>query len=103
MRFKNFILLLLLFFTLIYASIGDPDNIYWSGAYFLVNYIVLFTMFSRERDNKVSYTGMALSISIFIYVVLKYFFNIEIQRIFTLILFVFSLISIIYIEKKWRT
>jgi len=103
MRFKNFTLLLLLFFTLIYASIGDPNNIYWSGAYFLVNYIVLFTMFSRERDRKVSYTGMALSISIFIYVVLKYFFNIEIQRIFTLILFVFSLISIIYIEKKWRT
>ncbi len=103
MMFKNFVILFLLFFTLIYASIGNPDDVYWSGSYFIVNYIVLFIMFSRENDKKVSFCGMALSTSIFIYVVLKYFFNIEIKRIFTLLIFVVSLISIIYIEKKWRT
>lgn len=103
MMFKNFVILLLLFFTLVYASVGNPDDVYWSGSYFIVNYIVLFFMFSREKDKKVSYCGMALSISILIYVVLKYLFNIEIQRIFSLLLFVVSLLSIIYIEKKWRT
>ena len=101
MNLKNIILFILLAFTLLYATIGDPDNIYWSGAYFIVNYVILFTMFSREFDKKISYVGMALSATILLYVVLKYFFNFEYHRLYNLLVFGVALGSIIYIERKW--
>ena len=101
MNLKNIILYILLAFTLLYATIGDPDNIYWSGAYFIINYVILFTMFSREFDKKISYVGMALSATILLYVVLKYLFNFEYYRLYNLLVFGVALGSIIYIEKKW--
>ena len=101
MNLKNIILFILLAFTLLYATIGDPDNIYWSGAYFIVNYVILFTMFSREFDKKISYVGMALSATILLYVVLKYLFNFEYHRLYNLLVFGVALGSIIYIERKW--
>ena len=101
MNLKNIILFILLAFTLLYATIGDPDNIYWSGAYFIINYVILFTMFSREFDKKISYVGMALSATILLYVVLKYLFNFEYYRLYNLLVFGVALGSIIYIEKKW--
>ena len=101
MNLKNIILFILLAFTLLYATIGDPDNIYWSGAYFIINYVILFTMFSREFDKKISYVGMALSATILLYVVLKYFFNFEYHRLYNLLVFGVALGSIIYIERKW--
>ena len=101
MNLKNIILFILLTFTLLYATIGDPDNIYWSGAYFIINYVILFTMFSREFDKKISYVGMALSATILLYVVLKYLFNFEYYRLYNLLVFGVALGSIIYIEKKW--
>ena len=101
MNLKNIILFILLTFTLLYATIGDPDNIYWSGAYFIINYVILFTMFSREFDKKISYVGMALSATILLYVVLKYLFNFQYYRLYNLLVFGVALGSIIYIEKKW--
>ena len=101
MNLNNIILFILLTFTLLYATIGDPDNIYWSGAYFIINYVILFTMFSREFDKKISYVGMALSATILLYVVLKYLFNFEYYRLYNLLVFGVALGSIIYIEKKW--
>ena len=101
MNLKNIILYILLAFTLLYATIGDPDNIYWSGAYFIINYVILFTMFSREFDKKISYVGMALSATILLYVVLKYLFNFQYYRLYNLLVFGVALGSIIYIEKKW--
>ena len=101
MNLKNIILFILLAFTLLYATIGDPDNIYWSGAYFIVNYVILFTMFSREFDKKISYVGMALSATILLYVVLKYLFNFEYHRLYNLLVFGVALGAIIYIERKW--
>ena len=101
MNLKNIILFILLTFTLLYATIGNPDNIYWSGAYFIINYVILFTMFSREFDKKISYVGMALSATILLYVVLKYLFNFEYYRLYNLLVFGVALGSIIYIERKW--
>ena len=101
MNLKNIILFILLGFTLVYATIGDPDNLYWSGAYFIINYVILFTMFSREIDKKISYVGMALSATILLYIVLKYFFDFEYRRLYNLLVFGVALGSIIYIERKW--
>ena len=102
MNLKNIILFILLAFTLLYATIGDPDNVYWSGAYFIINYVILFTMFSREFDKKISYVGMALSSTILLYVLLKYLFNFEYHRLYNLLVFGVALGSIIYIERKWQ-
>ena len=102
MNIKNIILFILLIFTLVYSAIADPDNIYWSGSYFIVNYVILFTMFSREFDKKISYVGMALSSTILLYVLLKYLFNFEYHRLYNLLVFGVALGSIIYIERKWQ-
>ena len=101
MNLKNIILFILLAFTLLYATIGDSDNVYWSGSYFIINYVILLTMFSREFDKKISYIGMALSATILLYVVLKYLFNFEYHRLYNLLVFGVALGSIIYIERKW--
>ncbi len=101
MNIKNIILFILLISTLAFATIGNPENVYWSGAYFIINYVILFTMFSREFDKNISYVGMALSSTILFYIVLKYFFNFEYHRLYNLLVFGVALGSIIYIERKW--
>ena len=100
MNLKNIIIFTLLISTFAFATIGNPDNVYWSGSYFIINYVILFTMFSREFDKKISYVGMALSATILLYVLLKYFFNFEYNRLYNLLVFGVALGSIIYIERK---
>lgn len=97
MLFRDFYIFLLLMFTLVYSIAGNPDSEIWSGGYFIVNYITMFCLFKNEKSKLNRIVGMALSVSILIFVVLKYFFNFEYERYYSLIPF---LIVMYWIYKK---
>lgn len=100
MKIQEVPLFILLMFTLVYSISGDPDNRIWSGTYFLVNYITMFLLFINERSKLNRVVGMALSISILIFIILKFFFNFSYERYYTLIPFFVSLYWIYKREVK---
>ena len=97
-------LLVLMSFTLIYAVIGNPNNELWSGAYFFVNYITMFWLFKSHNSKLVQLIGISLSISILIFISLKYFFKCEFERYYTIVPFIICLIAVYKIQRrKWGT
>lgn len=93
-------LIFMMLFTLIYSTLGDPNSPVWSGAYFLVNYATLLVLFKSHRSKKIRIIGMSLSVSIIIFIALKYFFNFNYERIYTIIPFTICLIGLIIIDAK---
>lgn len=100
MTYRDIPLLILILFTLVYSLFGNPNNEIWSGMYFFVNYLTMFLLFKNEKNKINRITGMSLSISIIIFIILKYFFKFGCERYYTIIPF---LISIFYIYKKENT
>ena len=87
-------------FTLIYATIGNPNSEIWSTAYFVVNYLTLLLLFKNHKSKLVRLIGTSLSISVLIFIVLKYFCTFEIQRFFTIIPFGICIFGFYKIEKR---
>lgn len=87
-------------FTLTYSLVGNPNDEVWSGAYFFVNYLTMFFLFSNEKSKINRLIGMALSLSILLFIVLKYFFNFTYERYYTIIPFLICLIAIYKKENK---
>lgn len=98
MRYNDLPLSLLLLFTIIYALKGNPNNEIWSGMYFIVNYCILLIMFFKEQSKVNRVSGIALSISMLIFIVLKYFLGLNIEKIWILVTLILALILIIYLE-----
>lgn len=95
-------LLLLMSFTLLYATIGNPDNEIWSGAYFFVNYVTMIALFRAHQSKLVQVIGISLSIAILIFIALRYFFGCHFERYYTFVTFIICLIGIYKIQKrKW--
>lgn len=93
-----------MFFTLVYSTIGNPDSHLWSGLYFIANYLTLLCLFMQNKSSTVRKIGISLSISILIYVVLKFFFDVEYSRIYTLVPFLICIVGIFLIEKRqWKS
>jgi hypothetical protein len=92
-------LMVLMVFTLIYATIGDPENDWWSGSYFIANYLTLLTLFKSHKSKPIRKIGISLSVSILIFIVLKYFVKFNCERYYTIVPFLICLIGLIYIEK----
>jgi hypothetical protein len=99
MNYRELPLILLLAFMLVYTTIGDPDNPTWSGAYFFVNYTVMFMLFWGHKSKTIRKIGISLSVSILAFIVLKYFLHIECNRLFTLIPFTISFYGLIKLER----
>lgn len=95
---EEIILILLMVFTLIYATVGNPDNELWSGSYFIVNYITLFVLFRLHKSRIIRLVGISLSISIIIFIILKFFLHLHIERYYTFIPFLICLIGLIIYE-----
>jgi len=93
-------LFLFMVFTLIYATIGDPNNELWSGAYFIVNYITMLILFHNYKSKTIRIVGISLSISVLIFIIAKYFVGIQMERYYTLIPFTICLVGIIMLEKR---
>jgi hypothetical protein len=100
MKISEIPIFLFLMFTLVYSVIGNPDNEIWSGAYFFVNYLTMYLLFKNEKSKLNRVVGKALSISIIVFIVLKYFFNFTYERYYTLIPFLISLYWIFKRETK---
>jgi hypothetical protein len=100
MKFTDIPLFILLMFTLTYSLVGNPNDEVWSGAYFFVNYLTMFFLFSNEKSKINRLIGMALSLSILLFIVLKYFFNFTYERYYTIIPFLICLIAIYKKENK---
>lgn len=97
-------LLILMGFILIYSVIGDPNSEIWSGLYFVVNYATMLFLFKSHESKLISQIGISLSISILIFIVIKYLFHWSCERYYTLIPFIICLIGVFKIHKrKWDT
>lgn len=93
-------LLVLMCFTLVYATIGDPNNPIWSGLYFFINYLTLLLLFNSHKSKTVRLIGISLSVSILIFITLKYFVSVQIERYYTIVPFLICLVGIIKLEQK---
>lgn len=91
---------ILMLFTLIYATIGDPNSELWSSAYFIVNYLTLLLLFKNHKSKLIRLIGISLSISILLFILLRYFCTFEIQRYYTIIPFGICIYGLYKIEKR---
>ena len=99
-KIKEIPLILLLCFTLVYSTIGNPDNVIWSGLYFITIHFTLLCLFFNYNNKLIRKIGISLNATVLFYVVLKFFFAIELFRILNLIIFTICFFGIILIEKK---
>jgi len=97
---KELPMFILLGFTLIYTLFGNPDSAVWSGLYFFINYLILLLLFQQHKDKYVRLLGISLSVSILLFIVLKYIFNLNINRAFSIIPFTISIVGLYYYEYK---
>lgn len=93
-------LILFMVFTLVYATIGNPDNDIWSGSYFIVNYLTMLVLFHNYKSKVIRITGISLSLSVLMFIIAKYFIGIEMHRYYTMIPFMICLVGIIMLEKR---
>ena len=93
-------LILFMVFTLVYATIGDPNSEFWSGAYFIVNYLTMLVLFHNYKSKVIRITGISLSLSVLIFIIAKYFVGVTMHRYYTMIPFLICLIGIIMLEKR---
>lgn len=90
MRLKDVPIFVFVMFTLAYSVVGNPDDEIWSGCYFIVNYLLMFSLFKNEKSKINRITGMSLSVSVIIFIILKYFILFDFERYYTLIPFLAS-------------
>jgi len=103
MKYSEIPLAILMLFTLVYTAVGDQDSEVWSGLYFFVNYLTQLWLFNDYKNKIIRIGGISLNISILIYVVLKYFLQLELMLFYTLIPFTICLITLIrydYVTNK---
>lgn len=79
---------------------GNSEDELWSGSYFIVNYLTMFILFNNEKNKVNRIIGISLSLTLLFYVFIKYFFQIDFERYFTIIPLCVSLFSIYKLEKK---
>lgn len=88
-------------FILIYTIAGNNSMDSWNGFYFCSNYFLMFFLFKAYKFKIIRYTGMALSISLFLFAIIKFFTTFDIERIYTIVPFTIILVSLIFMN-KWR-
>lgn len=93
-------LLGLMIFILVYSTVGDPESPTWSGLYFIAINITMLVLFSGHRTKIIRLIGISLSISVLIFVFVKYFTDYKIERWFTFIPFFICLIGICALEVR---
>jgi len=98
MKLKDLPIFLLLMFTVVYSVAGNPADEIWSGAYFFVNYLTMFMLFKRENNKVNRIIGMSLSVSILIFIALKYFLHLNINREYTTVPLIISIIALYKLE-----
>lgn len=107
MKLKNWIILLFLTFTIVYAIKGDSENKHWSFAYFIATNSLLLVVMWDYPVKLIRIFASALFITVLLYLVIRYVFDVNIDRIYNLIPFTIGasglfVISIINEYKRTR-
>jgi len=76
MKLENIPIYILLMFTAVYMMFGK-DTAFWNGAFFVSNYAILALLFYEQKDRHVRNLGTALSLSILLFAVLKFFISLD--------------------------
>lgn len=93
-------LFLLMLFTLVYATAGNSDNDYWSGAYFIVNYITMFSLFYGHKSKLIRLIGISLSFSCILFNIGKYILHLNVEKYFIIITFTICVIGILKLDRR---
>lgn len=99
-RLKDLPICIALCFIVLYSAIGNRDNAYWSGAYFVNMYFLIMYISAVYAPTRIKIITCMVCCPALIYVVLKYFFEIETLQYFTAIMFINTLLTLL-ILKKW--
>ena len=98
MKYSEVPLTLMMLFMLVYLTIGNPNSEVWSGLFFVVNYTTQLMLFQNHKSKIIRIGGISLTISILIFIVIKYFFNLKIESYYSLIPFTICLITLMRYE-----
>ena len=98
-RVNEITFILYLAFMTLYFSIGDPDNKYWSGLFFCMNYVLMIWLFLSHRNKRIKTVGMSLSIALLIFSVIKFFTDFQIERFCIFVLFAIAVSMNIYLQR----
>lgn len=96
MKYSEIPLVVLMLFMLVYLAIGNPNNEIWSGLFFFVNYTTQLMLFKDHKSKIIRIGGISLTISILIFIVLKYFLGLKIESYYSMIPFTICLITLIF-------
>jgi len=95
MRVENVPMYLLLMFTAVYMSFAK-DTPFWNGSYFVTNYAIMTMLFYSNKNKHIRNLGCALSLSILLFSVLKFFLSLEQTYLTGLNAIIFILIAIAF-------
>ncbi len=101
MKIERVPIYLILMFTVVYMMFGK-DTPFWNGAYFVSIYTALTLLFFENTDKHTRNFGCALSITMLLFVVLKFFISLneEYLNILNVIIFILIAIAFYKLEPK---
>lgn len=92
MKLEKLPIYILLMFTAVYMVADGSNSVIWNGLYFTSNYLILLLLFAQNRDSKIRLIGVSLSLAILIFIVLKFFISLEVEKLRYFNAFTFLLI-----------
>ena len=95
MKLEKVSIYILLMFTMAYMMFGK-DTPFWNGAYFVSLYSILALLFYDQKDKHIRNLGTALSLSILLFVVLKFFISLNEELLTYLNVAIFILIAVAF-------
>lgn len=95
MKIETIPLTLLLMFTAIYMMFAK-DTPFWNGAYFVSNYMILTLLFFENKNKHIRIFGCALSITILLFSILKFFISLDENYLNYLNVIIFLLIAVAF-------
>lgn len=95
MKIENAPMYLLLMFTCVYMMFAK-DTPFWNGSFFVSNYAIMALLFYSHKNKNIRILGTALSISILLFSVLKFFISLDQNYLDCLNVVIFVLIAIAF-------
>lgn len=93
MKIERIPIYTLLMFTAVYMLFAKNTPI-WNGLYFVSNYSIMTLLFYEIKDKWVKILGCALSLTILIFSILKFFISLSEEFLTYLNIFTFLLIAL---------
>lgn len=92
MKIERVPIYIYLMFTAVYMLFAKNTPI-WNGLYFVSHYSILAFLFYEQKDKWIKILGCALSLTILLFSILKFFISLSEEYLTYLNIFTFSLIA----------